>query len=467
MKLLNVRADGRRKMPYSRRGGRGFERSRSTGHVHIVQNEEIHDRLRDGFRVRGDPDESRIAPDQLVRSSELGAPRDCPAWVMSFDGSPSEVPVREKYPSTRVGYIQVAGVLVHLQEMLGQGNNLFVDPAVIRSASTEALLPLVLPSSNVCRNDMPTVRDSWRAEIDHIFRTKHIEDSPLLDVYMAIVAVSDKATANGGVTLKLCPATDDCATNLSVPLEGSSCPRCGKPVFPTDALRIHEEVSEENSNLTALGRLMTVVEHLTLVAYIRYLQQRQPRVLGGVGFILDGPLALFGPQAWLHTGIRRFLKHVEKQQVSSGLANPVVLGIEKTGQFAEHADAIGERIDRQTIMSLPDDYIYRFIISSRPTPGTLHGRDTYYGQKFFYRTARGQLLTITVPRLYGDGVFAPQLYSNLPTTLLLLDRIGTSLYKDATIPIALAHSFASIPLRTGSRVLTLLSRSLLGAGDAR
>ncbi len=87
----------------------------------------------------------------------------------------------------------------------------------------------------------------------------------------------------------------------------------------------------------------------------------------------------------------------------------------------------------------------------------------YNGQKFFYPTAQGQLLTISVPILAGEGVYDARAYDNLPTTLLLLDRIGTSLYKDATIPIALAHHFVSIPLRTGSRVLTLLSGRLLGA----
>ena len=53
--------------------------------------------------------------------------------------------------------------------------------------------------------------------------------------------------------------------------------------------------------------------------------------------------------------------------------------------------------------------------------------------------------------------------NRLPATLWMLDKIGTSLYADAVIPVALAHAYASIPLKTGSRVLTLLSRQFLGA----
>jgi hypothetical protein len=209
---------------------------------------------------------------------------------------------------------------------------------------------------------------------------------------------------------------------------------------------------------------MTVVEHLTMIGYVRYLRQRQPRLLGTVAFIMDGPLALFGPQAWLHGAILNFLRSVSDEVRAAGLAVPVVIGIEKGGQFAEHADAIADRIPTRTVMALPDEYIYRYIFTFRSSAAT-YGRDTYYGQKFFYRTAQGQLLTITIPKLPGEGLSDPRAHEIMPTTLLLLDRIGTSLYKDATIPIALAHSFASIPLRTGSRVLTVLSRQLLGSAN--
>ena len=312
---------------------------------------------------------------------------------------------------------------------------------------------------------MPTVRDSWRAEVFEIFRRNSIEGVPLLDVYMALVAVSDKATPTG-IRIEHCPVTIGCiGAHFDISAAGGASPQCGGPVFPTDALRIHEEVAEEHANLTALGRLMTVVEHLTLVAYLQYLNQRQARVLGSVGFIIDGPLALFGPQAWLHTAILNFLRASTAELLRAGFNVPVVIGIEKGGQFAEHADAVSDRIPLRTVMTLPDDYIYRYILTFRPSTSGSFGRDTYYGQKFFYRTAQGQLLTITIPKLAAEGVYDAQAYSMLPTTLLLLDRIGTSLYKDATIPIALAHSFASIPLRTGSHVLTLLSQRLLNTSE--
>lgn len=450
-------------MPYLNRTG-GWERARSIGHVPLTENTFVQERLR-AWRVLAHEPLGDIDPQLLVPADALGAPGDDRRWVLSFDGSMQEVAVREAYPSTRIGYVQIAGVLVHLDQMLGQARERLVDPAAIRAAAEEALLPIVMLGSNVCRPDMPTVRDSWRAEVYETFAGRMVEEIPLLDVFMLLVEHSDKCSGTGGVVLARCSASDACtARNIDVPAGGATCPSCGGRLFPTDALRIHEEVVEEHENATALGRLMTVLEQITMAAYLHFLLQRQPRVLSAVGFILDGPLALFGPQAWLHGPMLAFIHAVRRRLQDRRLRSPVIIGIEKGGQFAEHAAALGDRIPRRCLMMLPDDYIYRHILTFRESPQTTFGRDTYYGQKFFYRTAQGQLLTITVPRLDAPSVDAcdPAAHPVMPDTLRLLDRIGTTLYQDAVIPIALAHAFASIPLRTGSKVLTLLSRDLLG-----
>lgn len=454
-------------MPYSRHSGR-LERARSIGHVPIVENPFIKTRLQ-GYRIFTPEPSSTVDSSLIVPADDLGTPGDPIRWVMSFDGSPQEVAAREAYPSTRIGYVQIAGVLVHLQEMLQQAGEHLVDPEVIRSTTQEALHSLVLPGSNVCRADMPTVRDSWRAEVFEIFRDYTVEDIPLLDVFMLLVQHSDKR-ATGGAALARCSADESCkARDISVPPQGRACPNCGKPLFPTDALRLHEEILEEHENLTSLGRLMSSLEQITMAAYLHFLAQRQPRVLGSVGFILDGPLAVFGPQAWLHTAIGAFINGLTDSLTKQHLKGPVIVGIEKSGQFAEHVAAIQEGIPRRAIMMLPDKYIYEHILTFRLPPNSSFGRDTYYGQKFFYKTVNGQVLTITIPKApseANDG-HRPTHYPLLPDTLALLDRIGTALYKDAVIPIALAHSFASIPLRTGSKVLKLLSREVLGLSDGK
>lgn len=450
-------------MPYRTRAGK-LEMARSTGHSAIVESELVKERLA-SFRIFTPSEPPDLDASLIVAGDSLAAPGAPARWAMSFDGSPQEVAVREEYPSTRVGYIQVAGVLVHLEKLLGEQRAHLVDPAVVHEASEEALYCMVLPGSNVCRGDMPSVRESWRAEVFDIFQTYRVEDVPFIDVFRRLIGFSDKQ-AGDGVLLARCSASDDCgARDITVSYAGSDCPQCHARLFPTDVLRLHEEILEEHPNATALGRLMTVLEHVTLVGYLDFLSNRQLRVLPSVAFIMDGPLALFGPQAWLHRAILAFIHNLQSTLRQEGLRPPTIVGIEKTGQFAEHGAAIQNRLPRRALMRLSDDYIFQHILVTRPPAGSTYGRDTYYGQKFFYRTSQGQFLTISIPKCeQGNGhPDDPHQYACLPDTLALLDRIGTSLYTDAVIPVALAHSYASIPLRTGSRVLTLLSRELLGA----
>jgi len=442
--------------------------SRSIGHVPIAENAAIKDRL-GSFRIFAPQTSGPVDSSLLLDAQSIATPREMVRWVMSFDGSPQEVAVREEYPSTRVGFVQIAGVLVNLEQMLSQSRQVFVDPAVIKAAVTESLYSLVLPGSNVCREGVATVKDSWRVEVFEVFRDYRVEELSLLDVFMSLVALSDKNGASGGVLLSRCSADESCAArDIEVPRDGRPCPTCRGSLYPTDTLRFHEEVLEEHPNLTSLGRLMVCLEHLIMVGYAQFLLQRQPRVLGTVAFVMDGPLAIFGPQAWLHSAILNFYHSLVRSLAAHSHRTPVLIGIEKTGQFAEHAAAISDRIPRRSIMMLPDSYIFQRILTSRPASGAIYGRDTYYGQKFFYKTAQDKLLIVTIPKPEAvvPDPHLTQHYPELGKTLLLLDRIGTSLYENAVIPIALAHSFASIPLRTGTRVLTLLSQQSIAREPA-
>lgn len=457
-------------MPYQTRRGT-WERARRLGHVPIVESEFVKNRLQN-YRIYSDETVEDVADDLLVSAEDLPEPGSRAKWALSFDGSSQEVAVKEEYPSTRVGYMQVAGVLVHLEEMLSQSQQSFVDPAVIRSTTRESLLSIVLPGSNVCRKGVNTVRDSWRVEMFELFRDYNVEGQPILDLFFRLLEIGGRTSVSGDeVILGRCSASSGCsATSLAIPKAAITCPQCGGVLFPTDLLRVHEEVRNLNTNVTALGRLMSVLEHIIMLCYLDYLFERRPSVLSSVAFIVDGPLALFGPQAPLKRAVLAYLQFVAQELERKNYKPPVIVGIEKGGQFAEHAAQIADHIPTRTLMRLPSGYIFQRILTTRLPGAAAFGEDEYYGRKFFYKSAKGQMLTITVPCLdktllnqyQSDD---PVCYTTLPSTLALLDEVGTKLYEDAVIPIALAHSFASIPLKTGSKVLMLLSREFLGQSN--
>jgi hypothetical protein len=175
-----------------------------------------------------------------------------------------------------------------------------------------------------------------------------------------------------------------------------------------------------------------------------------------MAFITDGPLALFGEVAPIKRPLLRRLQRIADDQRKRGFGLPVVFSLEKSGHFVDHGVQIARHIPEGTLMTLDDDYVERYITFR----GSPHGKDTYYGRHFFYRSVGGQLYTLTVPPLGRVGVQAHESlefvdYPTLRSTCELLDGIGTRLYENATIPVTLAHQYAAYPLAAAGHVLKL------------
>ena len=108
---------------------------------------------------------------------------------------------------------------------------------------------------------------------------------------------------------------------------------------------------------------------------------------------------------------------------------------------------------------MDNEYIYTYVMTE--TTDLQYGSKTYYGQKFIYKSDSGRTFILTIPQVSDGPKHDPQSYSLMRSTLESLGQVETALYDDATIPITLAHQHASIPLKTGSRVLELFSKDVL------
>ncbi len=100
-------------------------------------------------------------------------------------------------------------------------------------------------------------------------------------------------------------------------------------------MRIHERFNNDSGTYgEALGYVMQVWERLLLVHLLRCFEQRQwLGRLGDVAFFIDGPLAVFGPPAWLSAAISKELKRInEKVRAETG-NDMIIVGIEKSGNF--------------------------------------------------------------------------------------------------------------------------------------
>lgn len=397
-----------------------------------------------------------------------------PRFILAIDGSYAEVDVKNGYPGAKVGYCTVASVLLDLNLVGRLDVERPVDPVEFRKTEQAASVDAALPGSNVVTRRQQSARASFREELYDLFIDIVVDEDDrtnLLSTYEALLAL--KPTANQ----QSCPYKDshDCSAELAVGPGCTTCPVCGRPVYSTDALRIHERFRDIGTNGEAFGLVMQVIERLLFVHFLRCFERGDVlKRVTSLAFFIDGPLAVFGPPAWLSAAIGKELKRLnEKVRASTG-QDLLILGIEKTGGFVQHFDEIdqtekpGQQLfSARQYMLLTDNYIKERILYS--DSHKRYGEDTYFGRKLFYKTQSGARIVVSIPFLSNaqDTLESADisLYPQFAAICTLLDRVVSSRYANAVSPLIAANAQAAIPLQLGSKVLTQLAKALLGTAE--
>ena len=383
-----------------------------------------------------------------------------------------EVPARQEYPSVTIGFLQIGGALVDDKFFDSEDRGL-VDPRKLRQAMDARSIQSVLPGSMIVRPGLTGV-DTWRLELDDMFRSSGFTESgETYTLHRALLTLHGKpATPASSVEIGRCPSCP--AQNIQVAGIGATCPSCSADLYVTDVLRTHDEFAESGSNIVPFTRVMNAAERFLSLGYIDWLYSNYPSALATTIFIQDGPLAFYGTTAPL---LRRWLSYwaaLNSNLGERGNLPPLMVGVEKSGTFVEHANAIADHIPNGHVMGLDNYYIQTRIRAKVPVKW--YGQDEFYGRRFFYKTSTGRMLVLTIPRVpegnpYNeskkaavtrDGHANPVMYPTLRATLEVLDRVQTRMYANAVIPVALAHEAVALPLGTGSHVLTLMAKQALG-----
>ncbi|MCM4085158.1 hypothetical protein [Paractinoplanes hotanensis] len=429
-----------------------------------------------------EPDEGEIASRCLAVSELPLERRPAPAFALAFDGSNQEVEAKAGYPSIRVGFFQIAGVYLDIPRFLSASNDGLLDVRELERAQVTQTVNSVLPGSNVFVGGA-SGSGSLRIELERAFTSSRITDfGPPFSLADALLTIHGApGSPVSSIKLSKCPVCGSAGIGEGnyVGIGESYCngPLCGSPLYVTDVLRIYEEFAEDSSNVLTLTRAMNIAERLLLVSYLDGFYRTSRKSLSNGLFITDGPLAVYGPIAPMKSRLASYWEQLCAGLDREDLAPPLLVGIEKTGRFVDHAHAIRQAIPPGHVMVLDTPYVNRHIVNQ--AEDHFYGKDEFYGRRFFYRTNTGEILVVTVPRVPGgppyekpvsDGAYGfasqpSELWESYPTlraTLESLDSLQTRLYPDAVIPVALAHSASSLPLGTGRSVLTLLAQQNLG-----
>lgn len=451
------------------------ERASRLGHVPVVNSQAVHEAFSRWEVAQATPaDENRVtALCRPVVDLQNGGVADGVRFAITVDGSDSEVEATREHPTIKVGYVRVAASFIDLEKLHKSGAGDFVDPHLLRESHRHAAFDRALPGSGLVIPGLTGV-DTWRQELDRFLReTKFDQASEQTLADMLLALHGSPSAPSITAPLRRCPSCGVKADQLpggqiNVPKDGTNCPDCGQRVYLGDVLRTEEEYMPEGSNRSSLTRMMLVAERLTSLGYMQLLfdDPHSYDVLERTLFITDGPLGLHGTVAPLKRRFQDYLADFARQCAANNRpAAPLVVGVEKSGRFVEHAQLISHLIVPGHVMLLTTDYINR--ITGRPATNP-YGSDEFYGRRFIYRTRSGGVIVLTIPpepgvTPYGDP--NGELWSSYPTlrpVCEVLDNVQTRLYENAVIPVALAHSAASLPLGVGQSVLRALVQQSLG-----
>ena len=381
--------------------------------------------------------------------------------VIAIDGSVVPTAVRNGYPGAEAALMRIAAVVLDLQAIKNPDPKRIPRPSEIRDMEQCDALDAVLPGCNVtqrdCPNDSPT-RFFRRTIYQTLLGAIEKNHESLLETFTDILKERRPQ--------KIACPVEDCEKTVISPMGEGVCPCPSREtLYQTDVLGIHERFNETGSNGQVYTLVQQIVEQLALVNILRYCEQAgNPEFIRDTAFIMDGPLAVFGSAAWLHSWIQAEVERIHCKYTDAGYPGVLLIGIEKTGYFVEHlrqldwSDYDGPRqvLANQTAMAPKMDYINRHIVH-RPSGAADFGRQTYYGRKILYKNRNGQHSVITTPIINEAGndknCISLDVFPRLGEVLDIMDELSTYLYEDGFAPLVRAHAHAAIPLKTGAEIL--------------
>lgn len=482
-------------MPFSREPS-------GSGHVDITNNPEFHQFIEQCEPV--------APPDDFTREKLLARfqpypkepDRDAkpPESIMGLDGSPYSSQVRKEFPSIQVLFLKTAAVLVDIAKIsqLREQVQRTIDPVEVnRMREQETALTFWFNGANLTPKGARSPKDGFRRCLYDNFtqESTRLAGRTLLDalydasrLHNARHEVEERYpvydSSDDAILLYRC-GEKGCSNEDGTPIAklprgtvSVTCPACEANLYATDVLRLHEAFNEAQDNQGVLGRASLAIEHLLLFHTLTHVYNGAPRLLGRVGFVMDGGLAIFGESAKFHRALMAQIALCTDKCAELGVLPPVIFGIQKHGEvldFARSLDArqpVEKQIPKGSYFIVPDDLRYS-LISPRPEKyrNSTYGGDTHYGQDVIVKTHAGRIFALSMAYPYPvkaagtahDNRFDPATYPALMRTLSTLELVQSGLYGDSTVPQMLAHHFASISHVPGGRVLDVIAqRAILG-----
>lgn len=136
-----------------------------------------------------------------------------------------------------------------------------------------------------------------------------------------------------------------------------------------------------------------------------------------------------------------------------------LVGVEKSGAFVEHADAIQDQIPPGHALILNNDYIYQYITPGEGDKNEPFGKTSYYGAKVIFKAHDGNMYVLTLP--CHESLLNPQPndLSNFNLVLHNIAKLKCHMYENALVPVALVNKLVSLSDHPSRKILSAFAKA--------
>jgi NurA domain len=437
----------------------------------IAQNEKVQ-ALQKRLRIRDENTNLENILKELVDKSNLSATDWQPDMILAIDGSYHSVPAKNGFPGAELGYVTIASVFIDLEKVRALEKEDFIDPKKFRETEKTSSIDAVFPGCNVALENEDSAKSSMRRLLfEELLSHREFEGGEtLLETYEYLLKL--KRESGTERTPPSCPC--DLEVDFQYGYQSYNCNTCGKILFSSDAMRLHELHNPSGTCGEMYGQIMSTLEKLMLIHLLRSIEKKGWLAsFRRFAFVLDGPLAVFSTSSWLMKSIVKELERINNKQKEINGVDMMIIGIEKSGTFVNHFEMLDTeesgtkgKFENGKALLLDDKYIKENIIFKEVDENSIktYGKDTYFGRKFFYKTKNGYRV---VPNLAYFNSYQGDLktanvnqFSRLADVMNLLDSLVSSRYANAISPLVSAHAEASIPLNLGKRIFEEIAKEI-------
>jgi len=394
-------------------------------------------------------DASEIKESDLGLIYNLNQDIDNPIkYILAVDGGYTTVEVKKGFPSSQIAFFQFGALLFSVDDLDALSEKPFIFPEDMKTLHNLQRFKLALPIQNIVSRNQSSLKDSIRKVIYDFFMAAR-ESSSFMETLAWFLFEEYKSNPLDSYRLASHPnlgtGTGEVELKRSLMRQDYTFDNSGGKIFLTDVFRLHEVVDEEYGAGGILGYITRLIEQLIIVHFIRCIYKLKKDSLNEFLFITDGPLSFSGQTANMHVPMRELCNFL---QTNSDL---FLVGLEKSGAFVDHAQAIclpknkAEILKKGQYLILSNQYIYKYIIPG-DSDTTVYASTSYYGGKVIFHSYDGQVIVLTVPISNKLVIKNPtkESYQNLEVIMLNIQKLRCDMYDDAIVPIALANKLVSL-----------------------